>query len=181
MGKDHKDRKKAKQHKGESRMADKQSLPYRKGVGIILVNRDGLVFVAQRIDNPGPAWQMPQGGIDKGEDPHQTALRELEEEIGTAKVEIVAESDGWVRYDLPDDLIGKIWKGKYRGQEQKWFVARFVGSDADVNLETEHPEFNDWKWVPFAQTPDLIVPFKRALYDDLVARFGDTVAGLAAG
>ncbi len=151
---------------------------YRPNVGVILVNREGRVFVAARIDNPADAWQMPQGGIDKGEDPAVAALRELEEEIGTGKAEIVAESDGWYQYDLPPELIGKMWGGKYRGQKQKWYVLRFLGTDADINLDTRHPEFRAWKWVSFEQVPDLIVPFKRDLYQELVEAFGDVVKGL---
>ena len=151
---------------------------YRPNVGVILVNRDGLVFVAARLDNPADAWQMPQGGIDKGEDPRVAALRELEEEIGTGKAEIVAESEGWHEYDLPPELVGKMWGGKYRGQKQKWFVLRFLGKDKDIDLDTRHPEFRDWKWVPFEQVPDLIVPFKRELYRELVATFGGVVKGL---
>jgi putative (di)nucleoside polyphosphate hydrolase len=151
---------------------------YRPNVGVILVNRDGLVFVAARLDNPADAWQMPQGGIDKGEDPRVAALRELEEEIGTGKAEIVAESEGWHEYDLPPELVGKMWGGKYRGQKQKWFVLRFLGKDKDIDLDTRHPEFRDWKWVPFEQVPDLIVPFKRELYRELVETFGDVVKSL---
>ncbi len=151
---------------------------YRPNVGVILVNRHGLVFVAARLDNPADAWQMPQGGVDKGENPRVAALRELEEEIGTGKAEIVAESEGWHEYDLPPELVGKMWGGKYRGQKQKWFVLRFLGKDKDIDLETRHPEFRDWKWVPFEQVPDLIVPFKRELYRELVATFGDVVKGL---
>ncbi|MGE0669035.1 MAG: RNA pyrophosphohydrolase [Sphingomonadales bacterium] len=151
---------------------------YRPNVGVILVNRDGLVFVAARLDNPADAWQMPQGGIDKGEDPRVAAVRELEEEIGTDKVEIVAESEGWYEYDLPAELIGRMWGGKYRGQKQKWFVLRFTGEDGDIELETKHPEFRDWKWVPFETVPDLIVPFKRDLYRELVETFGDVVRSI---
>ena len=154
---------------------------YRPNVGVILVNQDGLVFVAARLDNPADAWQMPQGGIDKGEDPREAAVRELEEEIGTAKVEILAESEGWYEYDLPPELIGRMWGGKYRGQKQKWFVLRFLGKDSDIDLNTRHPEFRDWKWVPFEQVPDLIVPFKRALYQELVATFGDVVRKIGTG
>ena len=151
---------------------------YRPNVGVILVNRDGLVFVAARLDNPADACQMPQGGIDKGEDPRVAALRELEEEIGTGNAEIVAESEGWHEYDLPPELVGNMWGGKYRGQKQKWFVLRFLGKDKDIDLDTKHPEFRDWKWVPFEQVPDLIVPFKRELYRELVGTFGDVVKSL---
>lgn len=161
-------------------MTAKTDLPYRKCAGLMLVNDQGLVFVARRKDTPD-AWQMPQGGIDKGETPHEAALRELEEEIGTAKAEIVAESTQWLRYDLPDDLIGKVWKGKYRGQEQKWFLLRFTGEDADIDIATRHPEFDAWKWAPVDELPSLIVAFKRPIYEALVAEFGPRVKALAAG
>ena len=148
---------------------------YRAAVGIMLLNRRGEVFVARRIDMPlTPAWQMPQGGIDGGESPIEAALRELEEEIGTAKVEILAESAGWLTYDLPPELDpSKLWGGRYRGQRQKWFAMRFAGSDGDINLATEHPEFDAWEWVAPARLPDLAAPFKRQLYIDLLAEFWD--------
>lgn len=152
---------------------DITTLPYRPGVGLMVLNRENKVFVAKRIDTRAEAWQMPQGGIDEGEDPRATALRELEEETGISpdKAEIIAESDGWVSYDLPSDLVPKLWKGQYRGQKQKWYVLRFHGEDSDINLETEHPEFLEWKWVEMQALPDLIVPFKRALYEKIVAEF----------
>lgn len=159
-------------------MTDKSDLPYRKCAGLMLVNDHGLVFVARRKDTPD-AWQMPQGGIDKGETPHEAALRELEEEIGTAKAEIVAESAQWLRYDLPDHLIGKVWKGKYRGQEQKWFLLRFTGTDADIDIATRHPEFDAWKWAPVDELPEMIVPFKRSIYEALVDEFGPRVRQMA--
>lgn len=137
----------------------------------MLLNAENQVFVAKRIDMTSEAWQMPQGGIDEGEDPRDTALRELEEEIGTRKASILAESDGWLRYDLPTHLIPKIWGGKYRGQEQKWFLMRFEGTHADINIETEHPEFSEWKWVEKHTLPDVIVPFKRALYEQILLEF----------
>lgn len=150
---------------------DIADLPYRLGVGAVLLNADGLVFVAQRIDTPG-AWQMPQGGIDKGEDPAVAVLRELAEETGTDKADIIAETDGWVAYDLPADIQGKVWKGKYRGQKQKWFALRFHGTDADIDLTAhKHPEFSSWKWAALETLPDLIVTFKRPLYEQIVAAF----------
>lgn len=150
---------------------DPTTLPYRPCVGVTLFNRDGLVFVARRIDTEMEAWQMPQGGIDEGEDPAVTALRELEEEIGTNKAEIIAESSGWLTYDLPPELVGKVWKGRYRGQTQKWFAMRFLGEDSDINLETAHPEFCAWRWERLERLPNLIVPFKRKLYQDIVSEF----------
>ena len=146
-------------------------LPYRPGVGIMLLNRDGRVFVAKRIDMISEAWQMPQGGIDEGEKPLEAAWRELGEEIGTAQAALLAESRGWYSYDLPDALIPKIWDGRFRGQKQKWFAMRFTGTDADINLDTPHPEFSEWQWVERARLPDIIVPFKRDLYQALVEEF----------
>ncbi|WP_375175784.1 RNA pyrophosphohydrolase [Pseudooceanicola sp.] len=153
---------------------DIAKLPYRPCVGVMLANRDGHVFVGQRIDNPGPAWQMPQGGVDKGEEPREAALRELWEETGVTpdKVEIIGETAGWVPYDLPHDLVPRLWKGRFRGQEQKWFLMRFMGEDADVNVETEHPEFSRWRWLPPEELVDAIVPFKRAVYEAVLAELG---------
>lgn len=148
-------------------------LPYRKGVGAVLFNAEGKVFVAQRIDNPGPCWQMPQGGMDKGEKPRQALLRELAEEIGTDKVEVIAKGSAWLSYDLPDELIGTVWKGKYRGQKQKWFALRFTGSESDIDLNASgHPEFSEWRWADIGELPSLAVPFKRPLYEKIVAEFG---------
>ncbi|MEE9139895.1 MAG: RNA pyrophosphohydrolase [Alphaproteobacteria bacterium] len=148
------------------------NLPYRRGVGLMILNRDSRVFVARRIDTPSAAWQMPQGGIDPGESTREAAMRELEEEIGTDKAEIIAEHKGWLKYDLPRDLVPRIWGGRYRGQMQKWFALRFLGQDSDIKIDTERPEFLEWKWVEMRELPDLIVPFKRQLYRDLVAEFG---------
>jgi putative (di)nucleoside polyphosphate hydrolase len=147
------------------------SLPYRDGVGIMLLNRDGLVFVAKRIDMTSEAWQMPQGGIDAGETPLQAAWRELKEETGTDRAVLIKESPKWHSYDLPAELISKIWGGRFRGQRQKWFAMRFTGQDSDINIETEHPEFSEWKWVEMGRLPDIIVPFKRSLYQELVDEF----------
>jgi len=152
------------------------SLPYRMGVGIALFNQDGRVFVGRRIDTTAEAWQMPQGGIDAGEDPRAAALRELAEETGITQAVVTGETAGWLDYDLPPELIGKVWKGRYRGQRQKWFAMRFLGQDSDIRLDAHEPEFAEWRWVPFDQLPDLIVPFKRALYQTIV----DELKGFAA-
>jgi putative (di)nucleoside polyphosphate hydrolase len=145
---------------------------YRPGVGIMLLNRAGEVFVGRRIDMPAmPAWQMPQGGIDPGEPPLDAALRELKEEIGTDKVKLLGESQGWLRYDLPAELSRGTWGGRYRGQRQKWFAMRFTGDDSDINLATAHPEFDAWKWVSPEQLADVIVSFKRQLYFDILTEF----------
>ena len=137
----------------------------------MLLNTEGKVFTARRIDTRSEAWQMPQGGIDEGETPVQAALRELMEEIGTNKAEVIAESRDWYSYDLPEHLMAELWNGKFCGQKQKWFALRFTGTDADINIETEHPEFLEWKWEEIDKLPDMIVPFKRELYAALVAEF----------
>ena len=141
-------------------------LPYRLGAGVVLLNGKGLIFAGQRIDNPGPAWQMPQGGIDKGETPRQAALRELTEETGVSAdlVEVMSETPDWITYELPPELLGRIWNGKYGGQKQKWFALRFQGTDSAVNIATEHPEFERWQWMRAADLIDSVVPFKRDLY-----------------
>ncbi len=149
--------------------------PYRRGVGIALINARGHVFVAQRIDTKEPAWQMPQGGLDAGESPREAALRELHEEIGTDKARIIATTRKWLRYDLPEDLQSKVWKGRYRGQEQKWFLMEFTGTDADINIETEHPEFSSWKWIPFSHLPRVIVGFKKEIYFQVTEAFAAKV------
>ncbi|KIN62495.1 RNA pyrophosphohydrolase [Sulfitobacter noctilucicola] len=148
-------------------------LPYRPCAGVMLLNAEGLVFVGQRKDRYTEAWQMPQGGIDKGEDPQEAALRELEEETGVSRdlVTVLAETSGWVPYELPHDLVPQLWKGRYRGQEQKWFLLRFEGTDGQVNIETEHQEFSAWKWMPVSELLDSIVPFKRSVYEAVLAEF----------
>ena len=155
----------------------KSHLPYRPCVGVMLVNAAGLIWVGRRIDTPN-GWQMPQGGIDPGETPAVAALREMHEEIGTDKAEIVAESQAWHRYDLPKHLLGKAWGGRFRGQEQRWFILRYTGTDDDVNIATKHPEFEAWQWVRPDQLSDLIVPFKRQVYEQVVAEFAAQLADL---
>ncbi len=147
------------------------NLPYRPCVGIMLLDREGRVFVGKRIDQTVEGWQMPQGGIDKGETPKQAVMRELLEETGTAKAEILAEMDAWVTYDLPEHLIGVAFHGKYKGQKQKWFALRFTGTDADINLTAHEPEFSSFQWVDMEKLPDLIVPFKRDTYRQVIAAF----------
>lgn len=154
-------------------MTDPTSLPYRPCAGVMLLNRDGRVFVGQRLDSTLEAWQMPQGGIDPGEDAVEAAFRELWEETGVARhhAELIAEASEELQYDLPDDLIGKVWKGKWRGQRQRWFLLRFLGDDGDIDIATAHPEFRAWRWAEPADLPTLIVPFKRALYERLLELF----------
>ncbi len=153
---------------GDSR----NSRPYRAGVGAVLLDRTGRVFVARRVDTPSGAWQMPQGGIDDGESPRRAVLRELAEEAGTDKAEIIGETAEWLCYDLPGDLSDMVWGGRYRGQKQKWFALRFTGSDADIDLNASaNPEFNDWKWIALGDLTRLIVPFKRPMYERIVAEF----------
>lgn len=160
-------------------MIDPETLPYRPCAGFMLVNSAGLVFVGQRIDPTAHGyWQMPQGGIDKGEDIRAAALRELEEEtgIGAHLVEVIAPASRPIAYDLPPELLGKVWKGKYCGQTQHWFLGRFLGEDADVNLEAhDPPEFNAWRWIDPGLLPEVIVPFKRAVYEAVLAEFRDLI------
>ena len=146
---------------------DLHNLPLRSGVGIVVLNKENKVFVAKRIDNPKNFWQMPQGGVDEGEGFLKAAYRELEEETSIKNVELVKELDGTITYELPDRLLGLIWKGKYRGQKQKWFLMRFVGSDSEINIKTKHPEFLEWKWVELDKITDLVVDFKLHVYKEV--------------
>ena len=146
---------------------DLHNLPLRSGVGIVVLNKENKVFVAKRIDNPKNFWQMPQGGVDEGEDFLKAAYRELEEETSIKNVELIKELDGTITYELPDRLLGLIWKGKYRGQKQKWFLMRFVGSDSEINIKTKYPEFLEWKWVELDKITDLVVDFKLHVYKEV--------------
>jgi putative (di)nucleoside polyphosphate hydrolase len=156
-----------------------KDLPYRPCVGVMLLNRDGRAFIGRRIDGPEHvdlkhAWQMPQGGIDKGEDPWRAAVRELREETNIRSVERLGEIAEWLRYDIPRELIGKAWQGKYRGQKQKWFAMRFTGAEGEIDVENppgHEAEFADWRWEALENIPNLIVPFKRAVYERVVAEF----------
>ena len=148
-------------------MNNNKQLPLRIGVGIILLNHENKVFVGKRIDNPKNFWQMPQGGVNQNENFLQAAKRELEEETGIKSVELVKELNGWLGYDLPENLLGKVLEGKYRGQKQKWFIMKFVGKDNEINVKTKNPEFLDWKWIEVSKLPSIAVSFKVDLYKKL--------------
>jgi len=149
-------------------MEDKyKNLPFRTGVGIIVLNKENKLFVAKRIDNPKNFWQMPQGGVDKGEDFLKAAYRELEEETSIKNVELIKELEGTTTYELPDHLLGIIWKGKYRGQVQKWFLMRFIGDEKEINIKTKNPEFLDWKWINLDSLTEVVVDFKLNVYKEL--------------
>jgi len=144
-----------------------KNLPLRNGVGIVVINRENKVFVAKRIDNPKNFWQMPQGGVNEGEDFLKAAYRELEEETSIKSVELIKELDGTTTYELPNHLLGIIWKGKYRGQKQKWYLMRFLGKDKEINIKTKNPEFFDWKWIEINQITELVVDFKLQVYKEV--------------
>ena len=143
------------------------NLPLRKGVGVVLLNKNNQIFVAKRIDNPKDFWQMPQGGIDNGENYLEAALRELKEETSIKSVEVIQEIQDEIKYNLPDSLLGIIWKGKYKGQTQRWFIMRFLGNDNEINLKTKHPEFLEWKWVDIENITDKVVDFKLHVYEKI--------------
>ena len=156
-------------------MSEKILLPLRIGVGVIVLNEKNRVFVGKRKDNPVDKWQMPQGGVNKGEKLIDAMKRELEEETGIKNIKILKEIDGWSKYELPKNLLGKIWRGKYRGQKQKWFIVKFIGDEDEINLKTSKPEFIEWKWLDIENLPGVIVEFKRKVYEDLLPKIRDTI------
>ena len=156
-------------------MSEKILLPFRIGVGVIVLNEKNRVFVGKRKDNPVDKWQMPQGGVNKGEKLIDAMKRELEEETGIKNIKILKEIDGWSEYELPENLLGKIWRGKYRGQKQKWFIVKFIGDEDEINLKTSKPEFIEWKWLDIENLPGVIVEFKRKVYEDLLPKIRNTI------
>jgi putative (di)nucleoside polyphosphate hydrolase len=156
-------------------MENKINLPLRRGVGIILLNSENKVFVGKRIDNPKKFWQMPQGGINNNENYFQAAKRELKEETGITRIKLIKELDEWLIYNLPKNLLGKIWKGKYRGQKQKWFIMKFEGKDKEINVNTNSPEFLDWKWVDPTNLPKIVVNFKVDIYKKLLKKLSKII------
>ena len=156
-------------------MNKKKLLPLRLGVGVIVLNNKNRVFVGKRIDNPIDKWQMPQGGVNYGEDLTTAMRRELKEETGIKNIKILRKIDGWSEYELPNYLLGKIWKGKYRGQKQKWFIVRFLGKDNEIDLETGKPEFIDWQWLDIENLPGVIVEFKKKVYEELLPKIKATI------
>jgi len=157
---------------------EQDTRPFRPCVGILLLNRQGQVFVGARNDIDGDHWQMPQGGIDDGETPEEAAFREMKEEIGTAKAEIIAEHAEWIHYRLPPELAQTAWKGRYQGQKQRWFALRFLGSDEDIDIETAHPEFRAWRWAEFDDLPTMTIDFKRDAYEEICQAFRTVVERL---
>ena len=156
-------------------MSEKKVLPLRLGVGAVVLNNKNKVFVGKRIDNPVDKWQMPQGGVNQGEELIDAMKRELEEETGIRNIQILREVDGWSEYELPKYLLGKIWKGKYRGQKQKWFIVRFLGNDEEITLKTSKPEFIEWRWLDIENLPGVIVEFKRKVNEDLLPKIKSSV------
>lgn len=155
-----------------------KKLPYRPGVGLMIINDNFEVFVGKRIDSKTESWQMPQGGVDEGESTQEAVLREMQEEIGTNLATIIAETKQWYHYDLPYHLIGKLWDGRFRGQRQKWFLLKYLGKDNDININNHNPEFNEWKWVKMEELPQIIVPFKKNLYISVIEEFRDVILSL---
>ena len=151
----------------DKKLENFQELPYRNGVGIVVLNHENKVFVAKRIDNPKNFWQMPQGGVDEGEDLLNAAYRELKEETSIFNVKLIKEIEDWTQYDLPSKLIGIIWKGRYKGQKQKWFIFKFLGNDTEINIKTKNPEFLDWKWINLDDLPKIAGKFKLEVYKSL--------------
>lgn len=156
-------------------LSNRINLPYRRGVGMMILGKDNMVFVGKRFDSKGDTWQMPQGGIDGDETVIEAGLRELSEETNIKSVRILAESKNWFYYDVPDFLVGKLWDGQYRGQKQKWLLLEFIGDDSEINISTENPEFAEWKWVEMNMLPELIVSFKKTLYHSIVKEFSSHV------
>ena len=152
-----------------------QKLPMRSGVGVVILNSQNMVFVGRRKDNPGDKWQMPQGGVDDGEDYISAMRRELLEETSIKSIEVIKEIEGFYEYELPKNLIGIIWKGKYRGQKQKWFIVRFEGSENEINLKTDKPEFIEWKWIEIDMLSSVIVDFKKKVYEELILEIRKTI------
>ncbi|MEK6734658.1 MAG: RNA pyrophosphohydrolase [Pseudomonadota bacterium] len=158
-----------------------KKLPYRPSVGLMILNSKLEVFVGRRIDSRTEAWQMPQGGIDEGELPENTVFREMKEEIGTDKAEILAQTKQWYKYDLPSYLINKLWNGRYRGQRQKWFLLKYLGEDKDINIHEGHAEFTEWKWIKMEELPQVIVSFKKSLYISVIEEFREILIKLKEG
>ncbi len=152
-----------------------KKLPLRLGVGVVVLNNENRVFVGKRKDNPINKWQMPQGGVNNGEKLIDAMKRELEEETGIRSIEILKEIDGWQEYELPSNLLGKIWRGKFRGQKQKWFVVKFLGNDKEINLEKDKPEFIEWQWIDIDSLPGVIVDFKKKVYENLLPKIKATI------
>ena len=154
---------------------EKNQLPLRIGVGAIVLNKENKVFVGRRIDNPVNNWQMPQGGVNKSEPLLEAMKRELQEETDIKNIKILKELDHWFQYELPNELVGKIWKGRFRGQKQKWFIVKFLGEDEEINIKTKNPEFIEWKWIDFKKLPEVIVYFKKELYKNLVSNISNFI------